>query len=422
MNQTEILDLFEDVIDTATAQQQPDKMVARYTNIKIRDIIDGAIFDTSENRGLFALNGHIIVQPKYQRYYIYGDGKRDVKVIDSICRGLPIGMISLYLPGGIVDQNDGKPVAEVLDGQQRVTTIIRYCTGKFSIEINGNPYNFDSLPDETQNKILDTEIPVSICTGGEQMRNDWFRTINMQGVALTDMEILNCVYSGEQVEELKKVFSKSSPYFENTASKYVKGDPKRQEIMEAAIKMVDPDVEGYLAAHRHDTDISAVNNKFHAVIDWADATFPKYYKEMLGRDWARLYDTYHSTFINSTALGTLVSSLMGDEAVTDSKGIFEYALKKLATGIEDKSLLNIRVFDDKTKRTVYTQQTAAAEANGVSNCPECAKDANDPNHAKIYDIKEMDADHVTAWSNGGQTTISNCTMLCRHHNRAKGNR
>lgn len=422
MNQTEILDLFEDVINTSTAQQQPDKMVARYAPIKIRDIIDSAVFDTSENRGLFALNGHIIVQPKYQRYYIYDDGKRDVKVIESICSGLPIGMISLYLPG-ITDQNDGKPVAEVLDGQQRITTIIRFCTGKFSIEdSNGKTQYFDSLPDETQNKILDTEIPASICTGGEQMRNDWFRTINMQGVALTDMEILNCVYSGEHVEELKKVFSKSSPYFENTASQYVKGDPKRQEIMEVAIKMVDPDVEGYLAANRHNPDISVVNNKFHAVIDWVDATFPKYYKEMLGRDWGRLYDTYHNTFINSTALGTLVDSLMGDEAVTDKKGIFEYALKKLATGVEDKTLLNIRVFDDKTKRTVYTQQTAAAEANGVSNCPECAANANDPNHTKIYDIKEMDADHVTAWSNGGQTTIGNCTMLCRHHNRSKGNR
>ena len=34
----------------------------------------------------------------------------------------------------------------------------------------------------------------------------------------------------------------------------------------------------------------------------------------------------------------------------------------------------------------------------------------------------MDADHVTAWSKGGSTDISNCEMLCITHNRAKGNK
>ena len=34
----------------------------------------------------------------------------------------------------------------------------------------------------------------------------------------------------------------------------------------------------------------------------------------------------------------------------------------------------------------------------------------------------MDADHVTAWSKGGATDISNCQMLCQTHNRAKGNK
>lgn len=34
----------------------------------------------------------------------------------------------------------------------------------------------------------------------------------------------------------------------------------------------------------------------------------------------------------------------------------------------------------------------------------------------------MDADHVTAWSRGGATTEDNCQMLCKTHNRAKGNK
>ena len=41
---------------------------------------------------------------------------------------------------------------------------------------------------------------------------------------------------------------------------------------------------------------------------------------------------------------------------------------------------------------------------------------------KIYKLSEMDADHVSAWSKGGATTIENCQMLCKTHNRMKGNK
>ena len=416
MEPTKLFEIFDEV---AHAEQRPGEMVSRYATVKIRDLVDGAIFDAAENKGLYALDGHIIVQPKYQRFYIYGDGKRDVKVIDSIIKGLPIGMISLYLPGDLA--RDGKPMAEVLDGQQRLTTIIRYCTEKFSVEIDGNPFNFYALPEEIQVKILDTEIPVSICAGGEKMRNDWFKTINMQGVALTYMEILNCVYSGEQVEALKEKFSHVTPYLANVALQYIKGDPMRQEIEERAIKLVCPDVEAYLAEHRHDADVGAVEKKFHAVLDWADSIFPDYYKEMKGLEWGRLYDEYHEKFFNSEELGKTVVELMGDERVTAKKGVFEYALQKVSGAEADLSLLHIRLFEESTKRTVFTRQTADAKQKGVSNCPLCAI-GEGPTRLRMYGIKEMDADHASAWSKGGTTTIENCIMLCTTHNRAKGNR
>lgn len=36
--------------------------------------------------------------------------------------------------------------------------------------------------------------------------------------------------------------------------------------------------------------------------------------------------------------------------------------------------------------------------------------------------KNMDADHVTPWSVGGETTEENLVMLCGYHNKLKGNR
>lgn len=101
----------------------------------------------------------------------------------------------------------------------------------------------------------------------------------------------------------------------------------------------------------------------------------------------------------------------------DTKGICEYILGDC----KETRLLNIRVFDDNTKRVAYNQQTTSAEQKGISNCPLCAL-GKDNNMDRIWELKEMDADHVTVWSKGGNTDISNCQMLCSTHNRDKENR
>lgn len=79
------------------------------------------------------------------------------------------------------------------------------------------------------------------------------------------------------------------------------------------------------------------------------------------------------------------------------------------------------MFDEPTKKIVYTKQTEEAKSKGISYCPLCALE-NNSNKKKIWKLSEMDADHVTAWSKGGVTDISNCQMLCKTHNRAKGNK
>lgn len=90
-------------------------------------------------------------------------------------------------------------------------------------------------------------------------------------------------------------------------------------------------------------------------------------------------------------------------------------------GCADSRLLNVRVFDDVTKKSVYAKPTNAVQGKNTSNCPLCVLGA-DSNKTRIWKLSEMDADHVSAWSKGGATDISNCQMLCKTHNRAKGNR
>ena len=109
--------------------------------------------------------------------------------------------------------------------------------------------------------------------------------------------------------------------------------------------------------------------------------------------------------------------LYSDPYVKNRRGVFEYILG----GLHDSKLLDVRVFDEPTKRSVYAKQTAAAETGGTSNCPLCAI-GHTANKSKIWALNDMDADHVSAWSLGGATTPDNCQILCRTHNQSKGNR
>ena len=151
--------------------------------------------------------------------------------------------------------------------------------------------------------------------------------------------------------------------------------------------------------------------------DWVDSKFDDVYDEMQGLNWGDLYERFHHLPLNHSELSAKVHELMHDDYVTNRRGIFEYVLG----GCQDTKLLNVRLFDKPTMRKVYQEQTDKAKIEGTSNCPYCAI-GHDANRQRIWKLEEMDADHVTAWSKNGPTDIKNCQMLCKTHNRAKGNR
>ncbi|MFM7335509.1 MAG: DUF262 domain-containing protein [Tabrizicola sp.] len=160
-----------------------------------------------------------MIQPEYQRNYIYGDGKKDVAVIDSLLRGYPLGLIYF---------NDGGTKLEVLDGQQRITSIGRFVTGKFAIRRDGREQTFSSLPQDERDRIMGSILLVYVCAGSEAEIKEWFQTINIAGVPLNRQELLNAIYSGPFVTAAKAVFSNSGNANQQKWSSYLKGDPKRQ--------------------------------------------------------------------------------------------------------------------------------------------------------------------------------------------------
>lgn len=382
-------------------------------NYSVKQVSDGFVYNEFEGKGLFGLSGRLTIQPEYQRNYIYADGKRDVAVIESLLKGYPLGLIYFN------KVSDDK--LEVLDGQQRITSFGRFMTDKFAInDENDRPQYFSTLSEDKQRLIEDSVLLVYECEGKESEIKEWFATINIAGVPLNMQELHNAVYSGPFVTLGKQEFSNSQNSNNQKWSAYISGSAARQDFWERALDWVakgESNIGEYMARHRKDTNISEVETYFRTVLDWVQSVFPSIENEMKGLDWGRLYETYHSKSYDPAVTAAAVMELYADPFVKNRKGIFEFVLG----GRLDTKLIDVRIFDEATKRSIYEVQLKKAKPRGISNCSLCAI-GNEVNKTKIWPISDMDADHISAWSKGGATTSSNCELLCKTHNRAKGNR
>lgn len=378
----------------------------------VKELCEGFSYSETDGKGLYGLAGKLTIQPEYQRNYLYSENKseKEVAVIDSVLKKYPLGLLYFNkLPDGRL---------EVLDGQQRITSLGRFLIGRFSVMKNGDPYKFKTLNKDERELIENTKLLVYICEGTETEIKEWFEIINIGGIVLNDQEKLNAIYSGPFVSAARKEFSNKEDARIQKWSCYISGSANRQEYLQEALRWVSHgNIKNYMQEHRRDTNINELKLYFNDVISWIERTFDNVYPKMKGLNWGELYEKYHNNPYDHVEVSKKVKELYNDPCVKDNKNVFEYVLG----GCKDTKLLNVRVFDENTKNRVYIRQTDEAKEKHVSNCPLCAI-GHDANKEKIWTQKEMDADHVLAWSKGGATDESNCQMLCKTHNRAKGNR
>lgn len=350
--------------------------------IKVRDLVKD-YKDDAEN-GVRAYSGLLDVRPPYQREFVYKDKQRDA-VIETLTQGFPLNVMYWAV------RDDG--TYEIIDGQQRTISICQYVNSDFAYMFR----YFHNLTDDERQQILDYELQVYLCSGSDSEKLKWFKTINIAGEELTEQELRNAVYAGQWLSDAKRYFSKGNCVAYNLASKYVSGEVNRQAYLETAIRWIsDGNIEPYMAKHQHDANAVQLWNHFNNVINWVKAVFPKYRKEMKGADWGRLYAQHKDKVLDPNTLEVQVAKLMQDSDVQRKRGIYEYMLDG------DERHLDIRAFDDNTKREVYERQL------GV--CPICGQH---------FEIEQMEADHITPWCDGGRTTADNCQMLCRDCNRRK---
>lgn len=350
--------------------------------VPVSELVDG--YTDNADAGVTAYGNRLDVRPPYQREFIYKDKQRDA-VIATVTKTFPLNVMYWAV-------RDGGQF-EVIDGQQRTISISQYVAGDFAL----NGRYFHNLKSDERDHILNYKLMVYLCSGTDSEKLEWFRTINIAGEKLTDQELRNAVYAGSWVTDAKRHFSRNGSPAYGLGGDYLSGSAIRQEYLETTIDWISKgDIEGYMGKNQHKPNANELWLYFQSVIAWVKATFPNYRDVMKGVEWGKLYNEFNKEDWDAKKLETEVARLMEDEDVTSKKGIYSYVLDG-----KDKHL-NIRQFTKNQRREAFERQKG--------KCPDCKK---------VFEIDEMEADHIKPWHEGGKTEAKNCQMLCKEDNRRK---
>ena len=146
----------------------------------------------------------IELNPGYQRRRVWKDNKKKSLLIESLMLRIPIPAFYFY------ENEDGK--YQVIDGQQRLTTIKEFVDGKFrlnGLEYLGKEYNkkqFKNLDTKYIQRIYRTQIAVNIldARSPKNVIYDIFRRVNTGGVNLNPQEMRNAICKQEVRDFLVK--------------------------------------------------------------------------------------------------------------------------------------------------------------------------------------------------------------------------
>ena len=136
-------------------------------------------FRTVEDLVNLRKTGFMVPNPEYQRGEVWLPGQKK-RLIDSVLRDYQLPMIYLHkITTTVAGMTQDR--LEIIDGQQRINALREFVEGAFPLFEIGDPkakfppflkdkdcdwggMHFDSLPDELQDKLLTTELPVAYIT------------------------------------------------------------------------------------------------------------------------------------------------------------------------------------------------------------------------------------------------------------------
>ncbi|QDL55030.1 DUF262 domain-containing protein [Rhodoferax aquaticus] len=138
-------------------------------------------------------NARLIPRPEFQRRLVWTNSDK-AKLIDTVLKGYPFPEI--YLANGELNIETGDGTQLLVDGQQRVTTLVEYFEGNPRLSLKGNtPYS--NLEEDEKRRFLDYDVAVrDLGDISSAQIIEVFKRINSTAYGLTDIEVNNALYNG----------------------------------------------------------------------------------------------------------------------------------------------------------------------------------------------------------------------------------
>lgn len=397
----------------------------------------------------------ILLNPEYQRHYVWDDQKAS-QLIESILLGIPLPTIYL-------SEEDGTD--EVVDGQQRLTTIISFIKGTFpdgtTFRLKGlkelevlNGATFQDLPKNITKQFNTFQLSIIKIDSNshKEAKFDIFERINRGSVALSEQEIRNCIYSGSLNTQMKEIVKTDK--FKKILN-FTKRDISRMvdvSFIAAFLALSDQGgrfksgpktaINKYMERNKNLTEDESrkVISKFMDVLDsvysvFGDKSFKRYdpsSKNTKGR-YKKDTDGWENQPSFAIYLSVMLSfSLFPKYQVQAHSDEILLQIKSLMTDDTDfKHSLQVQTTADKyihlRSERITEIITSIISDTGPRVFPSAVRDYLfnlDPTckicDQTIHSIDDSHVDHIIRWKDGGRTELKNAQITHALCNQRKG--
>lgn len=146
--------------------------------------------------------GDLILQPDFQRKLVWSIRHKE-SFIDTILKGFPFPEI--YIAQSGIDLETFQAQQVVVDGQQRLSTIISYINGELPCK---KILRYSALDNQQKAAFLNYDVVVrDLKDASSDTIKEVFRRINLTQYRLNDIEINNAIYEGEFISTAKDILN-----------------------------------------------------------------------------------------------------------------------------------------------------------------------------------------------------------------------
>jgi hypothetical protein len=156
-------------------------------------------------------SGSLEISPKFQRRAVWLEKERTA-LMDTVLKALPFPEVYIQV---VTNPENGNQIHVVVDGQQRITSILKFINNEYSLPNNGDwdGEYFRDLSQDSKEEFWDYKVVVRFLrkTNDEEIRSI-FSKLNTNNVALNDQELRNARYSGRFKQLAERLAD--NPYFQ----------------------------------------------------------------------------------------------------------------------------------------------------------------------------------------------------------------